>query len=125
MKYLLFFFIPILMIFTSSCTSPQPEKTSEVQETPTVEAKTDERKPVFVYGQKSDAEKIDLRFGGEPIPTSSGYLKLVGTIGGVYPQAIIEIGGKGKIFSSGDNIGSYKIVSIKEMEVKLCLKKLS
>ena len=120
-KYLIF--IILAAILCSSCASAPETKSVEDEETPTKEAVVSERQPIYTYGQRSNSKELILFFGGEPASISSGYIKLVGTIGGKNPQALIEIGGKGRMFSNGELIGEYQIVSILNKEVKLCLRK--
>ena len=113
--------IILLAFLCTSCASVPESKSTEEQEAPTKEAIVSERQPIYTYGQRANSRELILCFGGEPIAVSCGYIKLVGTIGGMDPQALIEIGGKGCLFSNGESVGEYKVVSIKDKEVKLCL----
>ena len=116
-------FIIFIAFLTTSCSSVPDAKPTEDQETATKEAIVSERQPIYTYGQKTNSKELILNFGGEPIAISCGYIKLVGTIGGENPQALIEIGGKGCLFSIGESVGEYNIISINNKEVKLCLGK--
>jgi len=114
--------IPIILI-NISCSYMPEQKPVNVQEGPTAEASTIDRQPIYVYGQKSDLSKIILHFNDDPISISCGYIKLKGIVAGEDPQVLIEVGGKGEILSTGEKLGEYKIVSISNEEVELCLRK--
>lgn len=118
------FILLLLMFTTTSCSSvPEAKPSDDSEAVPTKEAVVSERQPIYTYGQRSNSKELILFFGGEPASISCGYIKLVGTIGGSNPQALIEIGGKGRLFSNGELIGEYQVVSILNKEVKLCLRK--
>lgn len=112
-------------LFLSSCSfNEAPAKSDEGQETPTVEASAPERQALYVYGQKINAREITLQYGGEPLPLSCGYVRLVGVVSGDEAAvALLEIGGRGAACLMGNRVGEYKVVSISEKEVKLCLGK--
>ena len=112
-----------LMLINISCSYMPEQKPVNVQESATPEASTNDRKPIYVYGQKSDLSRITLHFTDDPISISRGYIKLKGIISGEDPQALIEVGGKGEILSTGEKLGEYQIVSISNEEVELCLRK--
>ncbi|KAF0134832.1 MAG: hypothetical protein FD145_400 [Candidatus Saganbacteria bacterium] len=82
-----------------------------------------ESSALYVYGGIVNSKTIFLRFGEDPIPLSCGYVKLVGAVNSDFPEALIEVGGKGVRIEEGNAIGDYKIADINEREVKLCLKK--
>jgi hypothetical protein len=115
-------FILFTAFLLSSCSFYEtPAKSAEIQETPTAEAAAPERQALYVYGQKLTSREITLHYGGEPLPLSCGYVRLVGTVNGVNePIALLEIGGRGAACLPGDKVGEYKVVSINEREVELC-----
>ncbi|HTY12857.1 MAG TPA: hypothetical protein VMD02_01570 [Candidatus Omnitrophota bacterium] len=117
-------FLLLLLAFAlSSCSYSEQTPTTTSNETPTVEVETPSRGPVLVYGRPANGKEITLRFGAEPVMLSCGYVRLTGTVLGDDPGAVIEIGGKGLVFGIGEEIGGYRIASIDDKEVKLCLKR--
>jgi len=119
MKCLLFLLAALTL---SSCSFYEaPAKSAEIQETPTVEAAAPERQALYIYGQKINSKEVILGYGGEPLPLSCGYVRLVGTVNGENePIALLEIGGRGAACLMGDKVGEYRVVSINEREVELC-----
>jgi len=113
-----------LAFFIPSCSFYEaPARSEKVQPETTAEAYASPRKALYVYGQKTNTKQITIFYGGDPIPLSCGYVKLVGAVRGEGSLALLEIGGKGSCFALGDKVGDYRIVEISEKEVKLCLEK--
>jgi len=120
MRYIILILSASLIL--SSCSFYEaPARSVEVQGTVTVEASASERQALYVYGQKVNSKEVTLYYGGDPLPLSCGYVKLVGAVRGRKSWALLEIGGKGSCFALGDKVGDYRIVEINEKEVKLCL----
>ncbi len=106
----------------AGCASPKREITinNEGGEASTEAAADPSREAVFVYGgQKSLPNKIILKIGGEPRLFSSGYLRLAGVVGGEFPMACLELGGRGFAAAKGEKIDDYRIVGIESDHVVL------
>lgn len=115
-----FLIIILIGVSLSSCAYRDEVKAPETAEVPSKEARAEDRRQMFVYGRHSNAKELTLNFGGEPILLACGYIKLVGTVLGDDPQAVVEVGGKGVLLSLSDRIGDYRVISIIDKEVKIC-----
>jgi len=66
-------------------------------------------------------QTIYLTLLSSPKNTGSGYIRLSGILKGSENIAILEIAGKGAIVHLGEKIDEYKITSISDKGVVLCL----
>lgn len=122
-QLLLFILVSLLL---SSC-SFHSEKTPPIVEEPAEAIETTTREAIFTYGQNSDLPaEVTLILGSEPLLLGESYVRLVGVVGGGggRPIALVELGGRGLAVETGEKVGSFKVESISEKEVKLkCLRK--
>jgi len=115
------FLIILLSLSLTSCTSlkgPAEVKSSTLSQKSTREAEGGPA--LYVYNKNQNTKEIRLRYGEDPVAVSNSYLKLVGTINGKRPLALIEIGGRGVSFVVGEKVSGYLVSSINKNEVRLC-----
>ncbi|MCX5750556.1 MAG: hypothetical protein NT099_02610 [Candidatus Saganbacteria bacterium] len=64
--------------------------------------------------------KITLVYGGDLVAVSeNSQALLVGINLGAKPCALVEIGGRGRVVQTGDLLGKYRVLRIKENEMEL------
>lgn len=133
-KFGILIFILLSSLTLVSCSTPQEEPISEnkptLEEQEALEEKEPTREAVYIHNNDNSNNPpiqdniIILNIGGEPLQLNTGYIRLVGTVcrGGT-SYALLELSGQGLSVKRGEKIAEYFVSSIKEREVKLCLRK--
>jgi hypothetical protein len=110
MERFIWFLLPVFLMLAGCAGSEGGQKASFEPENSTPEAVVASNEAVKVYDQVAD--RIILRFAGEPGRLPGGSGRLIGVVSGRKMVALLDLGGRGLALEEGEQVDAYRVSRI-------------